>query len=311
VQTHCKGHLQKHLITYTETIRIMETLKLVFYILGSAAFLGFIIFFIALIFNKDDGIDLEQGRINYLSREVERLDKKIDEYALYKINTEIKTFSASDLKPTEKDVELASQKKFFDFRKNSLNGHINALKEKNKQDYAEFEAKEKKYVEKIRQLEKILVAEEIQVSVDGQVTNMKADKLKYEKYELNLEKSHLQNEVERLNRIIEDTEKRRTEAYDLIANVYEFEQTIMPEYGRYNAGAIDISEIGKNLESTFREYFRREKKIKQSERQAKVVATVTKEEDNILDAVDKILAEEKTTGRGYNTVTTLENKKSK
>jgi len=62
----------------------METLKLVFYILGSAAFLGLIIFFIALIFNKDDGIDLEQGRINYLSREVDRLDNKIDEYALGK-----------------------------------------------------------------------------------------------------------------------------------------------------------------------------------------------------------------------------------
>ena len=91
---------------------------------------------------------------------------------------------------------------------------------------------------------------------------MKAGKLKYEKYELNLEKSHLQNEVERLNRIIENTEKRSTEAYALIANVYEFEQTIMPEYGRYNAGAIDISEFGKELESTFREYFRREKLIK-------------------------------------------------
>lgn len=55
----------------------METLKLVFYILGSAAFLGLIIFFIALIFNKDDGIDLDQVRINYISREIERLDKKI------------------------------------------------------------------------------------------------------------------------------------------------------------------------------------------------------------------------------------------
>ena len=307
----------------------METLKLVFYILGSAAFLGLIIFFIALIFNKDDGIDLEQGRINYLSREVDRLDKKISNEAftdnqhgketegkkcpldLYSIDTEIKSFSASDLIPTERDVELALQKQGFDLRKNSLIGHINALKEKNKQDYTEFEAKEKKYVEKIRQLEKILVAEDIQVSADGQVTNMKTDKLKYEKFELNLEKSNLQNEVERLKRIIEDTEKRRTEAYDLIANVYEFEQTIMPEYGRYNAGAIDISEIGKNLESTFREYFRREKKIKQGERQAKVVATVTEEDENILDIVDKILAEEKTKGSGYNTVTTLKNKKSK
>ena len=177
----------------------METLKLVFYILGSAAFLGLIIFFIALIFNKDDGIDLEQGRINYLSREVDRLDKKIDEYALGK-------------------------KYNFDF--------AGATK---------FEEKEKKYVEKIRQLEKILVAEEIQVNVDGQVTNLKADKLKYEK-------SNLQNEVERLNSLLE---------------------------------------------------------------RANGVMTVTEEDENILDIVDKILAEEKTTGRGYNTVTTLKNKKSK
>ena len=144
----------------------METLKLVFYILGSAAFLGLIIFFISLIFDKGDGIDLEQGRINYLSREVDRLDKKIDEYALGK-------------------------KYNFDF--------AGATK---------FEAKEKMYVEKIRQLEKILVAEEIKVTTYGQVTNMKADKLKYEKFELNLEKSNLQNEVERLKRIIEDTEKK-------------------------------------------------------------------------------------------------------
>ena len=56
----------------------METLKLVFYILGSAAFLGFVIFFIALLFNKDDGFDLDQCSINYLSREVDRLEKKID-----------------------------------------------------------------------------------------------------------------------------------------------------------------------------------------------------------------------------------------
>ena len=139
----------------------METLKLVFYILGSAAFLGLIIFFIALIFNKDDGIDLEQGRINYLSREVDRLDKKIDEYALGK----------------KFNLDFAGATK--------------------------FEEKEKKYVEKIRQLEKILVAEEIQLSDDEQVTNMKADKLKYEKYELNLEKTYLENEVERLNSLLE------------------------------------------------------------------------------------------------------------
>ena len=202
----------------------METLKLVFYILGSAAFLGLIIFFIALIFNKDDGIDLEQGRINYLSREVDRLDKKIDEYDLYKINTEIKSFNLSDLIPTEKDVALSIQKQ-------------------------QFEEKEKKYVEKIRQLEKILVAEEIQVSVDGQVVaNMKADKLKYEKYELNLEKTYLENDVERLKSLLE---------------------------------------------------------------MAKGVITVTEEDENILDIVDKILAEEKTKGSGYNTVTTLKNKKSK
>ena len=196
------------------------------------------------------------------------------------------SFKLSDLIPTEKDVALAFQKQ-------------------------QFEEKEKKYVEKIRQLEKILADEEIKLSVDGQVTNMKADKLKHEKFYINLEKSYLQNEVERLKRIIENTEKRSTEAYALIANVYEFEQTIMPEYGRYNAGAIDISEFGKELESTFREYFRREKKIKESEKQAKVVMTVTEDDENILDIVDKILTEEKTTGRGYNTVTTLTNKKSK
>lgn len=55
--------------------------------------------------------------------------------------------------------------------------------------------KEKKYIEKIRQLEKILADEEIKVSTCGKVVNLKADKLKYEKYELNLEKSHLQKEV--------------------------------------------------------------------------------------------------------------------
>lgn len=152
----------------------METLKLVFYILGSAAFLGLIIFFIALIFNKDDGIDLEQGRIDYLSRVVDRLDKKIDKYALGK----------------ECPLDFAEADK--------------------------FEAKEKKYVEKIRQLEKILVAKEIKLSVDGQVTNMKAAKLKYEKYELNLEKSHLQNEIERLNSLLELNERKYVNLLDFV-----------------------------------------------------------------------------------------------
>lgn len=76
------------------------------------------------------------------------------------------------------------------------------------------------------------------------------------------ENRKLQNENERLKKTIQDTEKRRTEAYDLIANVYEFEQTIMPTYGIYKAGAIDISELETELESSFREYFRREKLIK-------------------------------------------------
>lgn len=196
----------------------METLKLVFFILGSVASLGFIIFFITLLFNKDDGFYLDQCSINYLSREVDRLEKKIDK-------------------------ETECKKCHLDFA-----------------EATKFEAKEKKYVEKIHQLEKILADEEIKVSDCGKVVNLKADKLKYEKYELNLEKSGIQKEVER---IIEDTEKRRTEAYDLIANVYKFEQTIMPEYGRYKAGYIDISELGKELESTFREYFRREKIIKE------------------------------------------------
>ena len=236
----------------------METLKLVFFILGSAAFLGLIIFFIALIFNKDNGIDLEQCQINYLSREVERLEKKISKedeskgkkcpLDLYSINTEIKSFSASDLIPTEKDVALAFQKQQFDSHKYELNEIINDLIEKNKIQSTKFEEKESMYAEKIRQLEKILADEEIKVSGNLQVTNMKADKLKYEKYELNLEKSHLQNEVERLN--------------SLLKNV-------------------------------------------------NVVMTVTKEDDNILDAVDKVIAEEKTTGRGYNTTTTIKIKKSK
>ena len=90
-------------------------------------------------------------------------------------------------------------------------------------------------------LKKILENEEIKISGYGHVFNLKA---------------------ERLKKTIEDTEKRRTEAYELIANVYEFEQTIMPAYGRYNAGAIDISELETELESSFKEYFRREKLIK-------------------------------------------------
>ena len=80
----------------------------------------------------------------------------------------------------------------------------------------------------------------------------------------------LENENERLKKTIQDTEKRRTEAYDLIANVYEFEQTIMPTYGRYKAGAIDISELETELESSFREYFRREKLIKNKANQQDV-----------------------------------------
>ena len=145
----------------------METFKLVFFILGSAAFLGFIIFFIALIFNKDDGIDLEQGRINYLSREVDRLDKKISK---------------------------------------------------------EAEAKEKMYVEKIRQLEKILADEEIKVSDCGKVFNLKVDKLKYEKYELNLEKSHLQKEVKRLNSLLELKERQYINLLDFV--IYKTEKGI-------------------------------------------------------------------------------------
>ena len=146
----------------------METLKLVFYILCSAAFFWIIIFFIYLILNKDDGIDLEQGRINYLSREVERLEKKISKETegnkcpldLYSIETEIKSYSASDLKPTEnvlsfeKDVALSIQKQFFDPRKHELNEVINDLIEKNKIQSDKFAEKEKMYVEKIRQLEK-------------------------------------------------------------------------------------------------------------------------------------------------------------
>jgi len=189
VQTLCKEHLQKHLITYTETIRIMETLKLVFYILGSAAFLGLIIFFIALLFNKDNGIDLEQSQINYLSREVERLDKKIskeDETKGKKYPDDFidfakkMSFKLSDLKPTEKDVALAVQKQQFD-------------------------TKEKMYVEKIRQLEKEVL---------------------------------------------------------------------------YQKGRVDYSENRLYKEIN-----------KESEKQFKVVMTVTKEDDNILDAVDNVLAE--------------------
>lgn len=101
------------------------------------------------------------------------------------------SFKLSDLKPTEKDVALAFQKQ-------------------------QFEEKEKMYVEKIRQLEKILADEEIKISGYGQVTNMKSDKLKYEKYELNLEKSHLQNEVERLSSLLGITEKRYVALLDFV-----------------------------------------------------------------------------------------------
>lgn len=175
----------------------METLKLVFFILGSAAFLGFIIFFITLLFNKDDGFDLDQCQINYLSRELDRLEKKIDK-------------------------ETECKKSHFDFA-----------------EATKFEAKEKMYVEKIRQLEKILADEDIKISGYGKVTNLKADKLKYEKLDLYLEKSNLQNEVERLNSLLK------------------------------------------------------------------------KEADDILDAVYNVIAEEKTTGHGYNTTTTIKIKKSK
>ena len=64
------------------------------------------------------------------------------------------SFKLSDLKPTEKDVALSIQKQFFDLQKDDLNGYINALKEKNKRQSTEFEAKEQMYVEKIRHLEK-------------------------------------------------------------------------------------------------------------------------------------------------------------
>lgn len=237
----------------------METLKLVFYILGSSAFLGLIIFFIALIFNKDDGIDLEQGRINYLSREVDRLEKKISNAPIpdnqHGKETEGKrypddfediakkmSFKLSDLKPTEKDVALAFQKQFFDSHKYELNGIINALKEKNKIQSDKFEAKEKMYVEKIRQLEKILTDEEIKISAYGNVSNLKADSLK---------------------NIINDTEKKRTEAYELIHNVYMFKDTVLLDYGRYIAEEIDLSEFEKELEITFKNYCRQEKIIKE------------------------------------------------
>lgn len=127
------------------------------------------------------------------------------------------SFKLSDLKPTEKDVALAFQKQ-------------------------QFEEKEKMYVEKIRQLEKILADEEIKVSAYGQVTNLKADSLK---------------------NIINDTEKKRTEAYELINNVYMFKDTVLLDYGRYRAEEIDLSEFEKELEITFKNYCRQEKIIKE------------------------------------------------
>lgn len=152
------------------------------------------------------------------------------------------SFKLSDLKPTERDVALAIQKQFFDLHKDDLNGCINALKEKNKLQSTEFEEKEKMYVEKIRQLEKILADEEIKVSAYGQVTNLKADSLK---------------------NIINDTEKKRTEAYELINNVYMFKDTVLLDYGRYRAEEIDLSEFEKELEITFKNYCRQEKIIKE------------------------------------------------
>ena len=172
----------------------METLKLVFYILGSAAFLWLITNNLHMIFDNQHGketkvkkspLDWDLYHLDFvkeaiifenekLKNEIKRLKVEVEEYskaAKYWQNQ-------YDFKPYEKNLELSLQKQ-------------------------QFEAKEKMYVEKIRQLEKILVDEEIQVSVDGQVTNMKADKLKYEKYELNLEKSNLQKEVERLNSLLE------------------------------------------------------------------------------------------------------------
>lgn len=101
------------------------------------------------------------------------------------------SFKLSDLKPTEKDVALAFQKQ-------------------------QFEEKEKMYVEKIRQLEKILADEQIKVSEKLQVTNMKADKLKYEKLDLYLEKSYLQNEVERLNSLLELNERKYVNLLDFV-----------------------------------------------------------------------------------------------
>ena len=97
-----------------------------------------------------------------------------------------------DFKPYEKNLELSLQKQ-------------------------QFEEKEKKYVEKIRQLEKILA----------------------------------------------DTEKRRTEAYELIDNVYMFKDTVLLDYGRYRAEEIDLSEFEKELEITFKNYCRQEKIIKE------------------------------------------------
>lgn len=126
------------------------------------------------------------------------------------------SFKLSDLKPTERDVALSIQKQFFDSHKYELNEIINDLIEKNKIQSDKFEAKEKMYVEKIRQLEKILADEEIKVSDCGKVTNLKADKLKYEKFELNLEKSHLQNEVERLNSLLELNEQKYVNLLDFV-----------------------------------------------------------------------------------------------
>ena len=127
------------------------------------------------------------------------------------------SFKLSDLKPTEKDLALAFQKQFFDSHKYELNEIINDLIEKNKIQSTKFEEKEKKYVEKIRQLEKILA----------------------------------------------DTEKRRTEAYELIDNVYMFKDTVLLDYGRYRAEEIDLSEFEKELEITFKNYCRQEKIIKE------------------------------------------------
>ena len=116
----------------------------------------------------------------WLSALSNNLPMLIDGKDLYSINTEIKSFKLSDLKPTEKDVALAVQKQQFD-------------------------TKEKMYVEKIRQLEKEVL---------------------------------------------------------------------------YQKGRVDYFENRLYKEIN-----------KESEKQFKVVMTVTKEDDNILDAVDNVLAE--------------------